>query len=94
MARREILICDLEGERGCEREAVAFIVWRDGDPTAVEVDLCSVHSRPLEALLSRGASVPLPVKPRSRMEPTKLRTTPRTAGLKKRGPSNGPESTS
>lgn len=96
MARREVLVCDVQVNDGhgsgacpCGREATRYTLWRDGDRQAATVDLCVEHAAPLEALLSAGSVVDLPVKQRARMEPTALRVTPKTAHLKKHGDQHG-----
>lgn len=76
-------VCDITHNEPCVREAKRYTVFTEGDRQARAVDLCSVHARPLEALLVNAEVVDLPTKPRARMEPTKLRTTPHTARYKK-----------
>lgn len=82
MAKREVMFCDVQNN-DCSGDVSSFIVHESGSRQAVAVDLCAVHAQPLRDLLSRGNFTELPTKPRARMEPTKLRTTPRTAPLKK-----------
>lgn len=82
MSRETTILCDFESG-ACKRTANSYRVWRDGDKQAWAVDLCDEHARPLLDLVERAELVDLPVKPRVRMEVTKLKTTDRTAHLKK-----------
>lgn len=79
----ETRICDVLSPKPCGRDAVRYVVVTEGERQGRAVDLCQTHARPLEALLVYSETVDLPSKPRARMEPTKLRTTPRTARFKK-----------
>lgn len=76
-------VCDVTHNDPCLREAKRYTVFTEGDRQARAVDLCSVHARPIEALLVNAEVVDLPTKPRARMDKTKLRVTPHTAQFKK-----------
>lgn len=82
MAKQTVLLCDF-GRGACQAQAVSYRVWREGDRQAWAIDLCEAHASPLLEILAGAEQVDLPVKPRVRMEVTKLRTTPKTAHLKK-----------
>lgn len=88
---KETRLCDLPG---CGRAAVRYVVVTEGDRQGRAVDLCVLHARPLEALLVHSELVDLPSKPRARMEPTRLRTTARTARFKKGSGGHGQTSES
>ena len=83
MAEKVLRVCDY-GEGSCSNPALTFRVWRDGERQAWTLDLCEVHASPLLALVDGAERTDLPVKPRVRMEPTRLRTTAKTAHLKTR----------
>ena len=82
MVRRMVAECDL-ADGICLGIVKGYRLWAEGDRQACSVDLCEAHARPLVAVFERGELVDLPVKPRVRMEGTKLRPTERTAHLKK-----------
>lgn len=82
MATTTVRVCDMD-QGACKRPATCYKMWRDGDRQAWAVDLCDEHSAPLLAIVQLGELQDLPTKPRVRMEPTQLRTTERTAHLKK-----------
>ena len=82
MAREVVLLCDFE-HGTCRKPALSYRVWRDGDRQAWGVDLCDEHAAPLLTLVEGAPLVDLPVKPRQRMEATKLVTTSRTRPFKK-----------
>lgn len=84
MARETVLICDFE-HGACRKPAKSYRVWADGDRQAWAIDLCEDHARPLLDIAEAGELVDLPTKPRQRLEVTKLKTTPATAHLKKKG---------
>jgi len=83
MAKQVVLICD-HGDGECGKPATSYRLWRDGDRQAATVDLCDEHAAPLLLLMDAAPLVDLPVKPRQRMELTRLQTTPKTAPLKKK----------
>lgn len=82
MARREVLVCDLEDDT-CEGVVTCYKLWRDGDRQAWARDLCEHHASPLLAIVDGADKVDLPSKQRVRMEPTRLRTTDKTKPFKK-----------
>lgn len=83
MATQTVKVCDF-GHGACQRPAMSYRVWRDGDSKASAVDLCEEHAEPLLALIELApALVELPTKPRVRMEVTRLRATEKTKHLKK-----------
>ena len=82
MAKQMILTCDF-GDPACGQTAVSYRLWRDGDKQASAIDLCDKHAASLLAIIDSAELVDLPVKPRVRMEVTQLKTTARTAPLKK-----------
>lgn len=84
MARETLLICDF-GRGTCRNVACSYRLWRDGDKQAWAVDLCDEHAAPMLTLIAEAPMVDLPSKPRMRMEVTKLKSTPKTAHLKKKG---------
>jgi hypothetical protein len=84
MAKHLVLLCDFD-QGGCGKPAESYRLWRDGDTKAAAIDLCEEHAAPLLAVIEGAEQVDLPVKPRARMEVTKLLTTPKTAHLKKKG---------
>lgn len=72
-----IKLCDL-----CQSHpAQEFRIWREEDTHAKVIDLCRDCSR---TLLRSGRKVELPTKKRMTMEVTKLKTTRKTAPLKKK----------
>lgn len=83
MAVETARVCDF-GQGSCKQPASAYRVWRDGDRQALAIDLCEQHAGPLLAAVEGAQQVDLPAKPRERMTVTPLRTTSRTARLKKR----------
>lgn len=84
MAKETVLLCDSNGG-ACRKPATNYRLWRDGEQKAWSVDLCDEHATPLLAVVDSADLVDLPSKSRVRMEVTKLRTTPATAHLKKKG---------
>lgn len=82
MAKETVLTCDF-GQGSCRLPAVAYRLWSEGDKQAQAVDLCEQHSAALREAFEGAALVDLPTKQRARMEVTALRTTPKTAHLKK-----------
>lgn len=82
MATQTVKVCDFE-HGACQKPAVSYRLWRDGDTQATAIDLCEEHAAPLLALMEAGESVDLPTKPRVRMEVTRLRPTEKTKHLKK-----------
>lgn len=84
MAETMMLTCDNPGGKACSRPATRWHIWRDGEKSAAVVDLCEQHSRVLATMIELAPGAPLPTKPRAQMELTTLRTTPATAGLKRK----------
>lgn len=84
MARETVILCDFGGG-SCRNPAQSFRVWRDGDKQAAAIDLCDEHAKPLLDTVAGASLVDLPTKARLRMEVTPLKTTPKTAHLKKKG---------
>lgn len=85
MAETVMLTCDNPGGKSsCSRPATRWNIWRDGDKTAVQIDLCDTHSKSLMALVASAPPTSLPSRPRAQMELTTLRTTSATAGLKRK----------
>ena len=84
MAEKVMLTCDNPGGKACQKPAVRWHIWRDGEKSAATVDLCDTHARPLIHLVELAPGAPLPTRPRAQMELTTLRTTPATAGLKRK----------
>lgn len=82
MATQTVRVCDF-GHGACSKQAESYRLWRDGEQTAWAVDLCDEHAEPLLSLVDGAEQVALPTKPRVRMEVTKLKTTEKTAHLKK-----------
>ena len=82
MAEATVFYCDF-AEGGCGKVGARYILWRDGDRQAWQVDLCDDHARPLTAIMGSASQVELPSKPRVKMTATRLRTTPATRHLKK-----------
>jgi hypothetical protein len=84
MARETVLLCDFD-QGGCRRPATRYTLWRDGDAKAWAIDLCEEHAAPLLSVTDWAELVDLPTRARTRMEVTKLVTTPKTAHFKKKG---------
>lgn len=82
MATQTVKVCDFE-HGTCLKPALSYRVWRDGDKQASAIDLCDEHAAPLLSIVEGAELVELPTKARVRMEVTTLKTTPKTAKLKK-----------
>lgn len=95
MARREVHVCDARRADGpCGRPAESWNMWRTEDRQARQIDLCDEHAAPLVALMNQAELVDLPVRPRAKMQATRLKPTPRTAPLKMRRDPDGSEGSS
>lgn len=80
----EARVCDaVTRGRVCGHPASRYVLVREGDRTGSAVDLCLEHARPLHTAFAQAETVELPARPRARMEATRLKTTPKTAHLKK-----------
>lgn len=84
MSKRVVSLCDgKNGSKPCEQPATEYRVWKDGESEAAVLDLCDKHAGPLLNLTEGAAREPLPTKPRRAMQPTQLKTTRATKGLKR-----------
>jgi hypothetical protein len=83
VVRETLLLCDF-GQGSCRQRAHSYRVWRDGDKTAWALDLCDEHAEQLLLLVRTAEKVELPTKQRVKLEATQLRTTSKTAHLKKK----------
>ena len=79
--KQTIRRCEVQG---CQRSPAQFRIWKAGQDFATRVDLCREHAKPIQDLIKLGEEEELPTKKRMLMEVTKLKTTKRTAALKKK----------
>jgi hypothetical protein len=82
VATKTIRLCDFP-DSPCSKEATSYRLWREGDRHALAIDLCDEHAEPLNRMFAKAEQTDLPVKPRVKMEVTRLRSTPATRPLKK-----------
>jgi hypothetical protein len=79
--KQTIRRCEVEE---CKRSPEQFRIWKSDQDFCIRVDLCKEHAKPIAELMKTGETEELPVKKRMKMEVTKLKTTKRTAALKKK----------